>query len=233
VTDTRVLTPSAGGALSPPPPTPARRAAEPGPLAAPPAPAAMEVAAGTWCNKCMGPARLGEQRLLLTSCSHIICDACVRSMDHSENICAACKSECQAVVVTSENFGEQSPEIQDVLAPRASETILDQAIQRVARIEHFKRQQFRDQIIVQQQKHTDHGKHLQTLSRDNQQLQQENKKLRQENKRLQRGHAVPGTSSSSRCVRARAASLPRQRALPADQLRAVVCVGAVPAVHAR
>lgn len=147
----------------------------------------------------MAPAQLADQSLLLTSCSHILCENCVREMgtDYARDVtfCAACNADCRAITVTRDNFVSQSPEIQDVLAPRASEAILDQAIQRVARIESFKRQQFRDQIIVQQKNSAKHAKEIQSLRRDNEQLQHQYDKLRQENKRLAQSQA-PGSSSS-------------------------------------
>jgi hypothetical protein len=163
----------------------------------------MEVAAGTWCNKCMTPVQLAEHSLLLTSCSHILCERCVREMgpDYARDVtfCAACNANCRSIAVTQDNFASLSPEIQDVLAPRASEAILDQAIQRVARIESFKRQQFRDQIIVQQQNSAKHEQQIQSLRRDNEHLQHQYEKLRQENKRLTRSQAA--SSSSARCAR--------------------------------
>ena len=164
----------------------------------------MEVAAGTWCNKCMAPAQLAEQSLLLTSCCHIICENCVREMGDSYardvTFCAACNADCRAATITRQNFASQSDEIQDVLAPRASEAILDQAMQRVARIESFKRQQFRDQIIVQQQQSAKHMQMLEHLRRDNEQLQQQYQQLRQENKRLARSSGGYGYRRQRICV---------------------------------
>jgi|EP01043_Picozoa_sp_COSAG02_P006401 hypothetical protein len=153
----------------------------------------------------MTPAQLAEQSLLLTSCSHILCENCVREMgpDYARDVtfCAACNADCRAMTVTRENFASQSPEIQDVLAPRASEVILDQAIQRVARIESFKRQQFRDQIIVQQKRSAKHEQQIQSLRRNNEQLQHQYDKLRQENKRLARSQAPSSLASRCACLR--------------------------------
>ena len=157
----------------------------------------MEVAAGTWCNKCMGPVRL-DQHLMLTSCSHVICESCIHEMgpQYAHDICPACSQPCQTMDLNEANIQGQSMEIQDVIVARQSEAILAQAVQRVSNIEAFKRKQFREQIMVQQQRQTQHAKELQNADAQIHSLQSENKQLRQENKRLNRGGSYAASSSS-------------------------------------